>query len=208
MIERIWVAVENGEESEDIIDITGTAMICLSELIEPLSRTHFSGRVAQKDLVSALVQHDFLELLGRLFLLLKPGNTPAASRPDMPRNTWFLANSLYFVKKLAKMGPDMLLGHQFKERLDDWYKIEHALLIPRLIDASCPSSYKALRRQCLEVWWKTSESLGLTPWMRKLAGCGCSYTRCPQWKSALPVDFMCPRCLDEKLRYCSTMCQT
>ncbi|KAG8729243.1 hypothetical protein FRC11_009242 [Ceratobasidium sp. 423] len=207
-IERIWVAVENGDKSEDIIDTTGTIMICLSELIEPLNHTNYSSRTALKDLVAALEQHDFLELLSRLLFLLEPGNTPAASRPDMPRNTWFLANTLYFVKTLAKVAPDMLLGYQFKERLGDWYKMEYALLTTTLIEASCPSSHKALRRQCLELWRKVGESFGLAFWMRVLVGPACSYSRCPQRKNVLPVDFMCPRCLEEKLRYCSAMCQT
>ncbi|KAH7325306.1 hypothetical protein B0J17DRAFT_229568 [Rhizoctonia solani] len=208
LVERFWTALEENELPEDIILTAGSVFLCLGELLEPLDHNRYSSRTAKVDLVKALEQHDFLELLGRLILLLEPSDEPSPYSPHIPRNSWFLANTLHIVTTLVNMAPDRLLIDQFEARIDDWYRVEHALLLSKYIEGSYPDTYQTLHHQCLRTWWCIGERIGLERRAQALARYECSYSRCPQGKNLFFVEFTCHLCFGEKLRYCSALCQS
>ncbi|CAE6525747.1 unnamed protein product [Rhizoctonia solani] len=205
----IWRGIEEGDlKPPDIVEKAGSVFASLGKIITPLNHPNHPNGAVVEDLVAELEKHDFIELLARLIILLKPGEARSTLDRSVSRNTMFINNTLFLVRTLAQAAPTMLLGNRLRQQAGDWSKMNCKLLMYELLGPShAPKAHKALHRESKELWAEIAQILELNLWTGTLARHDCSYSRCPYGKGILPVEFMCTRCHDFSFRYCSTQCQ-
>ncbi|KAG8728457.1 hypothetical protein FRC11_011030 [Ceratobasidium sp. 423] len=205
----IWRGIEAGSlKPTDIVEEAGGVFASLGKLIKPLNHPNHPNGATIEELVAELEKHDFVELLARLIVLLKPGDAKSTLDRNVSRNTMFINNTLFLVRTLAQVAPTMLLGNRLKQRVSDWSKMNNKLLMYEFLGPShAPKAHKELHRESKELWANIAQFLELNLWTGTLVQYKCSYSRCPYGMGVLPIEFGCTRCHDFSFRYCSTQCQ-
>ncbi|CUA72649.1 hypothetical protein RSOLAG22IIIB_04968 [Rhizoctonia solani] len=197
----IWRAIEKNElDTREIVERTASAFTLLGRAITPLDRPSRTNNAAAQQLVTEIEQHDFIELLARLIVLLKPGDARSTYNRNISRNARFIANTMFLVRTLAKVAPNIPPTHQLK---DDWSKMKCKLSTSEIFGPPLRrKADKELHSQVTELWDNIGQLLALG--LRTLPN-RCSYSRCPCGIAVIPVEFVCTWC--REFRYCSAECQ-